>query len=99
MRRSAVTLSAVTFAILITAVIALGAAIAAKAQGNAAGAAEPKAEVKSGKPVLMKKEQLDVNDDGKLDTVGYFDSDNDGVCDAEAIDLGSTGHVSILAMR
>jgi len=50
-------------------------------------------------PVLLKKETTDVDNDGKDDVVSYFDSNNDGVVDAEAIDLGSTGTVTVLAIR
>jgi hypothetical protein len=50
-------------------------------------------------PALLKKETTDVDNDGKMDVVSYFDSNNDGVVDAEAIDLGSTGTVTVLAIR
>lgn len=50
-------------------------------------------------PVLLKKESVDVDNDGKMDVVSYFDSNGDGVVDAEAIDLGSTGTVTVLAIR
>lgn len=54
---------------------------------------------KGGAPVLLSEEKSDVDADGKVDTVSYFDTDSDGVVDSEVIDLGSTGTASVLAIR
>lgn len=50
-------------------------------------------------PVLLKIERLDVDDDGKIDAVAYYDVDGDGIVDSEVIDIGATGTATILAVR
>ena len=64
-----------------------------------AGAQEKQASNRSAAPVLLQKESLDVDDDGKVDTVAYFDNNNAEIVDGEAIDLGSDGKVDVLAVR
>lgn len=51
------------------------------------------------RPSLMKIERDDVDEDGVVDVVAYYDVDGDGVVDAEVIDLGATGVADILAIR
>lgn len=53
----------------------------------------------SAEPALLRSEQQDLDGDGTLDTVAYFDSDGDGGVDSEVIDLGSTGEADIVAVR
>jgi len=107
MKRIIYTVSVLGFGILCSAILLAGATGVVLAQSPAAQPsvtpgsvhAELGGKVATGNLVLLKKEQLDVNDDGVLDTVAYFDSDGDTVVDGEAIDIGSTGHVSVLAIR
>jgi hypothetical protein len=56
-------------------------------------------DAKTPTPVLMKKDSVDVDGDGTMDAVSYFDSNGDDIVDAEAIDLGATGTVDVLAIR
>lgn len=50
-------------------------------------------------PVLLQTERLDVDDDGTMDIVAYYDVDGDGSVDSEVIDLGGTGEADIIAIR
>jgi len=54
---------------------------------------------KGGPAVLLGKERADIDGDGTVDTVSYFDTDGDEAVDSEVIDLGSTGKASIMALR
>ena len=51
------------------------------------------------KPVLLSIERDDVDGDGTIDVVAYYDGDGDGTVDSEVIDLGNTGQADILALR
>lgn len=66
--------------------------------GGAVRAETPTATAKK-TPVLLHRESVDVNDDGVKDSVSYFSSRDDHAFDAQSIDFGSTGRISVLALR
>jgi hypothetical protein len=55
--------------------------------------------VKPTEPTLLSLEREDVDGDGKIDVIAYYDGDGDGVVDSEIIDLEGTGEADIMALR
>jgi hypothetical protein len=71
--------------------------VAASARIVAFGPSEP--DVEQREPVLIFQQTVDINGDGVDDVVSYYSSRPDRALDAESIDLGSTGRISVLAVR
>jgi hypothetical protein len=61
------------------------------------GPEAPDAETRE--PVLILQQTVDINGDGVDDVVSYYSSRPDRALDAESIDFGSTGRISVLAVR
>ena len=76
-----------------TAMLGLVLGFAGPVEGASAADAKPEA------PVLLLHESVDVDGDGVEDSVSYFSSREDGALDAQSIDFGSTGKISVLALR
>jgi hypothetical protein len=71
----------------------------APAHGRIVAFGPETAEVETREPVLIFQQTVDINGDGKDDVVSYYSSRPDQTLDAESIDFGSTGRLSVLAVR
>jgi hypothetical protein len=65
----------------------------------AAPLVEPDTSTSERTPILLLQEKVDVDGDGLDDTVSYFSSRPDGPLDAQSIEFGAVGKMSVLAVR